>query len=448
MGSILIYIFQTAICLSLFFSVYFFLLRRMTFFGLNRFFLLAGIFASVLLPTLPYSYDVEIDASEMKAVTNYIPLGKAKHAHAGQLNDGDKMIFDFDISVWLVIGAVYASGAIFIFGSNMNTLRRLYQLKKSGRSYCIDNQKIIHNAQVKTPFSFFSDIYINLDKMEAKEQEIIIKHEAAHIEQKHWFDLFIGELMLTFMWFNPLMWYYIYLMKENHEYLVDRAILKNGESIDVYRAVLINQRFQGQVFSFTNSFNFSGCKNRLSMMDKEKTSSWKRMAILAIIPLVGVYATLSAKPHYIEKTNTEILENEVKTDTAWIYQNPINGISYKELEYGKEPNKKYFLIARTKDGKEEKIELRIDTIELKNDKNKISAYSTGFRPFLIPYKRLMFLDDIEYEKDDPKLVRGLNDPKVKIKVKILSPEEGFKLYGERGKNGVNLYRTIHISEKK
>lgn len=448
MGSILIYIFQTAICLSLFFSVYFFLLRRMTFFGLNRFFLLVGIFASVLLPTLPYSYDVEIDASEMKAVTGYIPFGKAKHAHVGQLSDGDKDVFDFDISVWLMIGAVYASGAIFIFGSNVNTLQRLYRLKKTGKLYHIDNRRIIHNPQIKTPFSFFSDIYINLDKMEAKEQEIIIKHEATHIDQKHWFDLFVGELMLTILWFNPLMWYYIYLMKENHEYLVDRAILKKGESIDVYRAVLINQRFQGQVFSFTNSFNFSGCKNRLSMMDKEKTSSWKRMAILAIIPLVAVYATLSAKPHYIEKINKEIIENELKTDTAWIYQNPKNGISYKELQYGKEPNKKYFLIVRTKDGKEEKIELRVDTVELKNDKNKIRVESSGFRPFLIPYNRLMFLDGIEYEKDDPKFVRGLNDPKVKIKFKALSPEEGFKLYGERGKNGVNLYSTIHISEKK
>lgn len=59
-------------------------------------------------------------------------------------------------------------------------------------------------------------------------------------------------------------------MKENNEYLADEAVLKGDESTVLYRAVLINQRFQGPVFSFVNSFSYSNYQNRLFIMKKQK----------------------------------------------------------------------------------------------------------------------------------------------------------------------------------
>ena len=53
MSSILLYLLESTICLSLLYPVYWFFLRRDTFFHMNRFYLLAMVFFSMFVPVLP-----------------------------------------------------------------------------------------------------------------------------------------------------------------------------------------------------------------------------------------------------------------------------------------------------------------------------------------------------------------------------------------------------------
>lgn len=320
MESLFTYILQTAIGLSLFFLIYFFLLRKMTFFKMNRLFLLCGIVVAFILPAIPNTYDVPIHIE-----TPYVPEAttaeETAKAERPMVESAETETFQFPIYHLLL--AVYALGVLFMLFRNINTFRNINNIRQTGYNYLFENYRIIKDSRIETPFSFLQSIYVGAKALQQKEEEVILRHEISHIKQSHWIDLLISEFALTFMWFNPLMWYYVYLIKENHEFLVDKRVLQEGESLTTYRAVLINQRFQGEVFSFTSPFNYSNYKNRLKMMEREKSPIWKRVAIIAILPLIGIYFSLSAQPNYVViETEVPQLEQEPQTETFELKKEP------------------------------------------------------------------------------------------------------------------------------
>ncbi len=134
---------------------------------------------------------------------------------------------------------------------NVCSYHRLKQYITNGERLDAKEYKLIESDIVKFPFTVLNFILINTNRLSSAEKELILKHEITHIRQKHWIDLIAGECMLLLQWFNPLIWIYVYLLKENHEYLADKAVLDSGGvSPALYQAVLINQEFQGPYFLF------------------------------------------------------------------------------------------------------------------------------------------------------------------------------------------------------
>ncbi len=60
MESFIIYIAKSGIWTGIFLVIYVLFLRKTTFFRFNRFFLIAGFIASLILPAINYTYDVVI----------------------------------------------------------------------------------------------------------------------------------------------------------------------------------------------------------------------------------------------------------------------------------------------------------------------------------------------------------------------------------------------------
>jgi len=158
---------------------------------------------------------------------------------------------------------------------------------------------LIDSRQVESPFSILNCIFLDSSRLSRVEVNLILDHEASHIRQKHWVDLICHEFILLLQWFNPLVWIYAMLQKENHEFLADKAVLEKGNSSAVYQATLVNQQFGGPVFSLANSFNRTSHINRMNMMKRRKSPPWKRIAVLAILPLFGVFVIVSATPRYV-----------------------------------------------------------------------------------------------------------------------------------------------------
>lgn len=436
MEPFIIYIGKVAVCLGIFLAVYVLFLRNTTFLRFNRIYLLLGFLASLVLPLINPTYDVVLTAP----VSTLESSGSVDIAVA----------IDKSVDVWLLLGGAYLIGLVCMVVRNIYSYIKIGKLIKSGCEESLGRSTIVDNRAVKSPFSFLNYILINSGMMSAKEKELIIKHEQIHIEQRHWIDLLCSECMLLLQWFNPLAWIYVRKLKENHEFLVDKAVLASGVSPYVYQAVLVNQEFKGPVFSFANSFNYSKPLNRLSMMKKEKSAWWKRLTALAVVPMFGLFLWASAEPNYIidpimdqpigqdtikpiEKNNSETItvvgarSSDMKDALIFVDGTKVSSMgnliaddiaSMDVLKgklatdkYGEDGGKGVILITTKEHGKKKSQSLVLDQKEAL---------------ILVDGKEVSSIDDVN--REDIKDISFLKD----------MDKSAVELYGEKAKNGIVL----------
>ncbi|PXV58411.1 TonB-dependent SusC/RagA subfamily outer membrane receptor [Dysgonomonas alginatilytica] len=391
MKELITYIAQSGICIGIFFLIYRIFLRSTTFFRFNRAFLISGLIASFIIPSIRFSYDVVLPFSISANATEIASIQKAPKT--------------LEIDIWLILSVIYLTGITIQLLRNLTSYRKLIKLIKSGETTKCDNYKLIDSVEIKSPFTVLNCIAINTKDLTETEKDLIIKHEITHISQKHWIDLLCSECALLLQWFNPLMWFYVSSQKENHEFLADKAVIDSGISPAVYQAALINQRFQGPVFSFSNSFNYPNQLNRLFMIKKVKTSPWRKAAILALIPSFGLFFWASATPRYTFKP---VDQNPINQAEAPAQDSTIHVIGFG-ANNASEPLK---VIGYAAD-------------------NSSNTENTD------PNKALFIIDG----KESSSVEMGKLEPNEIASISVLKDKSSTEIYGDKGTNGVIIITT-------
>ncbi|MFV0418942.1 MAG: M56 family metallopeptidase [Dysgonomonas sp.] len=440
MDTFLIYIAKMAICLGAFLAIYIVFLRKTTFFRFNRWFLMLGFIASIVVPTIKYTYDIVISVPLMNA----IDMSETESVVAGHKR----------VDISQILFMVYLLGLIFVVARNVCAYVKLSRLVKNGIKIEDRGFKLIENGSVKSPFTFLNYIILNTNKLSETEKDLILKHEITHISQRHWIDLLCSECMLVLQWFNPFAWMYVRLLKENHEYLADKAVIDSGISPTLYQAVLINQEFQGPVFSFSNSFNYSKPLNRLSMIKKAKSASWKRITALFIIPVFGLFIWASAEPRYIMEYSMEpITKDTVRQVTYSIDIKNGENISGKDTTYIISIGDSITLSGKKiiTNSVPVKAIYKYD-IDQNNDsdvksKGTFIVYNADQKDTL-KGKPHFFIRGISSDKKPLIILDGVeisdfgNTPPESIEsVSILKDKAAIDVYGDKGKNGVVIVET-------
>lgn len=410
MKEFLQYILYSGICLGIFWIVYRFLLNGTTFFLFNRVFLFVGLVLSFILPSFVFTYDVMIPSA---MVISTVPQDAVRQ----------ESTFAFD--GWVVAACVYLSGIVLLVFRNLRSYIRMYRLVKNGNLSMYGGYKVILNSSVDSPFTLFGHIFLNADQLSEIERELILKHEIVHIDQKHWLDLICSECALTLQWFNPFVWLYVSSIKENHEFQADNAVLAAGVSPARYRAVLVNQRFKGPVFSFANSFSLLNKSNRLKMIKKEKSKSWKRAAVLAVLPLLGVFFWASAKPRYV--FNETYSNGAAVNDTTGQKKINIKIIGAK----GSNSVTVHNLSGNTFSPLDLRLSTNADSEQA--DSVKTNVYVFGAKSDQ-KEKPLLFVDGKEIDMEKMNDI----DPNDIERIDVLKDKSATEKYGEKGKNGVIL----------
>jgi TonB family protein len=241
------YLLLVNIYLPLFYGFYVLLLRRETFFQLNRVYLVAAALLSFIIPLIQSDWVKNLFITQRVQYTIY---------------SNQVMFYQFTpiqrtpITFGQVGTVVYLTGMAFLVA------RFAWQLFKLG--------KVIGQPQPGTAYSFFKKVSLgdNLTNREA-----IAAHERAHASQWHSLDILMIEMVMIINWFNPVVYFYRFAIKHIHEFIADRQALKLGTNKADYALLLLSQTFNTPAHRLVNPFfNHSLLKQRIMMLQKTKSN--------------------------------------------------------------------------------------------------------------------------------------------------------------------------------
>lgn len=268
MNSTVNFIIESGVSLSLLAIIYVLFLRRETFFRANRLFLLGSVIFSVVLPFLKFRVFAPqpVMLSEV-TVTPYRNLLEVVTIYGHDFSGSvERAVLSSEMLMF-----AYLAGVLFFFGRFVfRTLQVVFLIRKNPVRQ-MNGFKLVFLEKQTSPFSFLDYIFIH-PAMKGKESyERMLAHELEHVKQGHSVDVIILEILTVFQWFNPFMWMLRRAIRENHEFLADRAVLVSGVNRGYYKKLLLEQVSGGQLV-IANNFNYSLIKKRIKMMSKIKSS--------------------------------------------------------------------------------------------------------------------------------------------------------------------------------
>lgn len=313
MHSLLLYMFESGLCLWVFFLLYQVFLKKETYYWLNRSYLLFALAFSMLAPLL----NIGIATGTSTPIMAY----RIEPVIVNSLSPGNPVLSRWDL--WQYITLVYWMVVALLFIRLLFNLSRIWSIYRMGNVLDEKPFRLILHPLDYPPFSFFWNIFISYRHYSGSPMEEIIEHEKAHVRQFHSLDILLAELLIIFQWFNPLAWIYKKTVTENHEFLADEAVLHRGYASESYQLRIIAQLFGIRSMPATHNFNQSIIQKRLKMMEKPKSSSINKLKLLLVIPaalaLFYVFACTSIESDLSDRDIPEIAEESLvylKPDVA------------------------------------------------------------------------------------------------------------------------------------
>lgn len=263
------YIVLANLFLGAFFGLYVLLLKKETFFQANRVYLLSALIFSFILPLIHTDW---LGQSVIAEQIKYSVRGKPVDVFASQ----QPGISHF--TVFQFISRVYLTGTITF---SLHLIIKLLAVKK-----------IIFNSNNQSSYSFFKTIHLSESN---SSNQLICEHENIHAEQWHSVDVLLMEIVIIFNWFNPLVYLFRKELKKVHEFIADQGALKFSGSKREYAMLLFSQTFETPINNLVNPFfNQKLLKQRIMMIQKDKSQKSALLKYLLVVPLFGLMLALSS----------------------------------------------------------------------------------------------------------------------------------------------------------
>lgn len=291
MGTFLVYILKSAVCLAMFYLFYRLLLSKETFHRFNRMALLGVMLLSCLLPLVKVTVEQASPVNAQVMSMEDLLLMYQWNSEAVVVEEGSR---PFHWQEGLVL--VYFAGLFFVIARHLWSLGRMLYLIRHSRCERLDNGicLVVHHRKL-APFSWMR--YIVISETDLKESGYhILVHEMAHIHHRHSWDLLLTEVCAWLQWFNPAIWLLKQELQNIHEYEADEEVLRQGINAKEYQMLLIKKAVGARLYSIANSFNHSSLKKRITMMIRKKSNPWARAKYLYVLPLAAVTVAAFARP--------------------------------------------------------------------------------------------------------------------------------------------------------
>ena len=290
MGTFLVYILKSAVCLAMFYLFYRLLLSKETFHRFNRIALLGVMLLSCLLPLVKVTVE-QVSPVNAQVMSMEDLLLMYQWNSEAVVEEGSR---PFHWQEGLVL--VYFVGLFFVIVRHLWSLGRMLYLIRHSRCERLDNgiRLVVHRRKLAS-FSWMRYIVISETDLKESGHHILV-HEMAHIHYRHSWDLLLAEACAWLQWFNPAIWLLKQELQNIHEYEADEEVLRQGINAKEYQMLLIKKAVGARLYSIANSFNHSSLKKRITMMIRKKSNPWARAKYLYVLPLAAVTVAAFARP--------------------------------------------------------------------------------------------------------------------------------------------------------
>ena len=272
MSPFLSYIMRAGLYLGLFYAFYLLVMRRTTFFRLNRVILLAGSYLCLLLPLIRLR---TVSAVSQAASPTMVAIGE------------DVETLTSATFPWQLLLGVYLAGVLItlaLFGrSALKTGRLIRRGKETEREGC---RLVLLEDEIPS-FSWGRRVVMNRNDL--AENPAIFTHERMHVQCRHTLDLLLFLPIQLLFWWNPLVWITREELRLLHEYQADEGVIQNGIDAKQYQLLLVRKAVGEDRFTLASGFLHAKLKNRITMMLKPTSSSWMRWSYLALIPVLAAF---------------------------------------------------------------------------------------------------------------------------------------------------------------
>ena len=289
----LTYQLKVAVIMAVFYICYRLFLIKDSWHRLNRIVLMSTALLSFLLPVCI----ITIHKTEVIHIANTLePLTFHGKAEATQ---------SF-VPWWHVaLASVYLVGVAFVlFRIAASILRVRSIIKHARKEFMADGTAVYIMPGNAASFSWMGHIVISEADWNNNESAII-RHEKAHVALRHSIDVLITDIIAALQWFNPAIWMLRIDLRAVHEYEADDTVLRSGTDLRSYQYLLISKAAAINGYTIANNFNHSILKNRIFMMEKERTTRRSLLRALYLLPLVCISLALNAqtKINYVYNDN-------------------------------------------------------------------------------------------------------------------------------------------------
>jgi len=353
----LLYLLKVSACLGIFYGFYHLFLRKLTFFTVNRFYLLATLLISLLIPFIEFqiqrSGHQPAQLAETSVYTGTAAEGQRPDkgqnvvtaSQPGHTNTAREALSNWD---WqkITIGTywIVAAGMLLWFlGQVLSVLWHTRHIDQR-----IGELKIIYKAKGFTNCSFLNYVFVDQHNMTEIEISQVIKHESIHAMSSHSADKLVINLFKALLWFNPIIYLYDYAMEQVHEYEADKRT-STAVGNKVYASLLLTIAVKKNNPDLVHSFVKHPLKERIQMLFTKESKHTKKLIYVAALPIGAalacifgiqvVYANIPEKTYskvmdkvmgLVEKDNIDLepakTQNELKAEQELVQQQPADSL--------------------------------------------------------------------------------------------------------------------------
>ena len=116
----------------------------------------------------------------------------------------------------------------------------------------------------------------------------LLVHERTHVRQWHSADILLSEIVCIICWINPFAWWLKKEISINHEFIADEQVMLSGFNKKEYQYHLIGMEQPNMaIANLYNNFSVLPLKKRITMLNKKRTNSVRKVKYLALIPMAA-----------------------------------------------------------------------------------------------------------------------------------------------------------------